>query len=82
MNADDKRILLLIGVSVVGLIIAFKWFGMIGVIIGLVACYFLFKGSSEANSSSSGEEYKSIDQRIAELEEENKQMRRDYYNKY
>lgn len=43
MNAEDKRILLKICVSIVGLLIAGYLFGFLGVVIGLVAIYFLFK---------------------------------------
>jgi predicted PurR-regulated permease PerM len=43
MNAEDKRILLKICVSIVGLLIVGYLFGFLGVVIGLVAIYFLFK---------------------------------------
>jgi hypothetical protein len=43
MNAEDKRILLKIVGSVVGLVIVGYLFGFLGVVIGLVAVYFLFK---------------------------------------
>lgn len=78
MTAEDKQILMKIVGSVVGLIIVGYLFGFLGVVIGLVAVYFLFKGSGEGSSSPQPKE--SIDQRIARLEAENKKLRKDIYN--
>jgi len=49
MNAEDKQIVMKIVGSVVGLIIMGCLFGFLGVIIGLVAVYFLFKGNGSSN---------------------------------
>jgi len=50
MNAEDKQILVKIGVSIAGLVIMGYLFGFLGVIIGLVAVYFLFKGSGSSST--------------------------------